>query len=466
MIIYSPLFSIFLNTFVIKILQTKQTPNFSSLFLSVYGNNLIFAVPFTIKHEIDMKQLYTLILIFAFSAGSYANRHIDLVVAQDGSGNYLSLTEAIENLPMYQFQRFVILIKNGVYNEKIRIEQDNLTLLGESRDSTIIQYSQLRTDWIESKDWIGPAVINIHADDVVLENLTIENSQPEVGPHAFTIYGTGTRTIIQNCNVKSKGGDTVSLWNFKNGMYYHANCYFEGAVDFVCPRGWCYIRDSEFYEVKKTAAIWHAAPENKEQKFVLENCTFNGVEGFYLGRHHYEAQFYLLNCHFPENMINKPIYLEVNSDPSKNRPYFWGDRYYFYNCTRTGGNYEWFANNVQVDPELIDPEWTFDGRWNPESTTAPVLTEVLTDGRQIHLIFNEKLTIRGKLKLMTESGKELIFKEGEGRDRLRLESIEKITLADLKGEFTIVTGEIIATEASAMERKVDKTFRMNNFKTD
>ncbi len=89
------------------------------------------------------------------------------------------------------------------------------------------------------------------------ENLTIENNQPEVGPHAFAVYGTGTRTIIENCKVLSKGGDTVSLWNYKTGMYYHAGCTFEGSVDFVCPRGWCFIKNSKFFELKQTASIWH-----------------------------------------------------------------------------------------------------------------------------------------------------------------------------------------------------------------
>ncbi|MFX0137537.1 MAG: hypothetical protein ACFFDN_28120, partial [Candidatus Hodarchaeota archaeon] len=128
--------------------------------------------------------------------------------------------------------------------------------------------------------------------------MTIENSQPEIGPHAFAIYGTPNRTIIVNCNVVSKGGDTVSLWNYKQGMYYHANCFFQGAVDFVCPRGWCYIRDSRFYEVKETATLWHAGNYHPDQKFVLVNCSFDGVKGFQLGRHHYEAQFFLLDCNF------------------------------------------------------------------------------------------------------------------------------------------------------------------------
>lgn len=404
--------------------------------------------------------LILLVTLLMLNLNTRGMRHVDLVVAQDGSGDYRSLTEAIGNLPMYQFQRLVILIKNGVYNEKIRIEQDKLTLLGESRDSTIIQYSQLRTHWIENKDWIGPAVINIHADDLVLENLTIENTQPEIGPHAFAIYGTGTRTVLLNCTVKSKGGDTVSLWNPKNGMFYHANCHFEGAVDFVCPRGWCYIRNSTFYEHKQTAALWHAAPENEDQKFVLENCRFDGVEGFDLGRHHYEAQFYLLNCTFSKNMSDRPIYLHRYDDPSKNRPYFWGDRRYLYNCKHEAGDPGWMINNLPLPADSVSAAWTFDGLWNPEATEGPRLIGVSVEDSSAILVFSEPLSIRRRLVLQTESGKTLTLSEGHGRDRLRMLSDESLSESDLKGIFTIVSGEILASLAGVQERKVPEQFGM------
>lgn len=411
-----------------------------------------------------MKAFTFLLLIgcMVLAHNTRAMCHVDLVVAQDGSGDYRSLTEAIAHLPMYQFERLVIFIKNGVYNEKIRIEQDNLTLLGENRDSTIIQYSQLRTDWIENKDWIGPAVINIHADDLVLENLTVENTQPEIGPHAFAIYGTGTRTVLLNCTVKSKGGDTVSLWNPKNGMFYHSNCHFEGAVDFVCPRGWCYISNSTFYEHKKTAALWHAAPENKNQKFVLENCRFDGVEGFDLGRHHYEAQFYLLHCTFSKNMSDRPIYLHRYDDPSKNRPYFWGDRRYFYNCKHEAGDPDWLINNLPLPADSVTSAWTFDGLWNPEATKGPRLTEISFDDSSAVLVFSEPLSIRGELVLQTESGKMLSFYEGRGRDRIRMLCRQTLSESDLKGGFSIISGEIIASIAGVKERKVPEQFGMAN----
>ena len=199
----------------------------------------------------NKKIFLILVPILFFSVPLFPQYKHFISVSKDGSGDFKTITAAVKSLPMFNYERVVIFIKNGVYNEKFRITQDYITLKGENRDSTIIEYNQLRTDWIANEDPKGPAVINIHADDIIIDNLTIENTQPKIGPHAFAIYSDGTRTIIINCNVLSKGGDTVSLWDYKTGMYYHANCKFQGSVDYVCPRGWCFIKDSKFYELLK-----------------------------------------------------------------------------------------------------------------------------------------------------------------------------------------------------------------------
>ena len=183
----------------------------------------------------DMKKLNLKIklifLILLFSLTNIkASTLADIIVDPNGNGDYQNISAAISALPMFAYQRVVILIRDGVYEEKIRIDQNYVTLRGENRDSTIIRFNQLRSDWDNNKDNIGPAVINIFGDDVILDNLTVENTQPEIGPHAFAIYGKGTRIILTNCNILSKGGDTVSLWSYKEGMYYHSNCYFQGGL--------------------------------------------------------------------------------------------------------------------------------------------------------------------------------------------------------------------------------------------
>ena len=401
--------------------------------------------------------LFILIILNALTT-IYANNRPLIVVAQDGSGDYTTITQAIDALPMYNYERTIIYIKNGIYNEKFRIEQDNITLKGESKDSTIIEYNQLRTDWIKHPDHIGPAVINIHADDVILENLTVKNTQPIIGPHAFAIYGRGTRTIIKNCNVLSEGGDTISLWNYKTGMYYQADCNIRGAVDFVCPRGWCFIKNSKFYEVKsRTASIWHAGGYDVNQKFVLDNCSFDGTENFYLGRHHYEAQFYLLNCTFSKNMADKPVFHVVNKDPKDNRPFNWGERDYYYDCHREGGDFNWFINNISSakdspDPKDITAAWTFDGKWDPESESGPKISNYTINGDSILFFFNEHITIIGNPELKTPSGKILKYNSGGGSNTLKFVFNSNLSNDDLKNLGMPFDGKVLGTIASVKDR--------------
>ena len=419
--------------------------------------------------KIVLPLLTTLILLALFERSlAQAIFHADIIVDQSGKGDYRTITAAIAALPMYTYQRTIIFIKNGVYNEKLRLEQNYITLRGESRDSTIIRYSQLREDWNKNKDYLGPGVINIDGDDIVLDNLTIENGQPEIGPHAFAIYGlTCNRIVITNCNVISKGGDTVSLWNYKDGMYYHANCYFEGAVDFVCPRGWCFIRDSKFYEVKETAALWHAGSYDSEQKFVIRNSDFEGVPGFQLGRHHYEAQFYLIDCRFPKNMADRSIYHVMSDDPDKNNPYYSGDRKHFYNCTKSGEAFDWYKNNLDrasgsLSPEEITPAWTFGGEWDPEDTQPVRVTDYTIAENSVTLAFSEIVTVRGKPVFKNKAGKEfrIVMQRFTDINQLTFVADSQITKEDLADELFLQDGGIVNSIASVQERSVGSTFRL------
>jgi pectinesterase len=405
-----------------------------------------------------VKHLILFVLFLTLSVQAQEKRFI--TVAQDGSGDFKTITAAIQSLPYFNYQRTVIFVKNGIYNEKIRIDQDYVTLRGESRDKTILQYSQLRTDWIANKDSLGAAVINLNGDDFVLENMTVENTQPQVGPHAFTIYGTGTRTIILNCNVLSKGGDTVSLWDYKTGMYYHANCSFVGAVDFVCPRGWCFIRDSKFYEVKKTASVWHAGADNINQKFVIVNSYFDGIKGFELGRHHYEAQFYLIDCTFSDSMSARPIYrVTYPAEPERDRPFNWGPRYY-YMGNKSNSKLEWNINNLQTavgspSKNQITPNWTFDGMWDPESKEEVKVISYEIRNKFLVVRLSEKVTVVGKPELIFSDKLRFTYVDGSGSDTIRFESKEPTEVNNkIKGIGSIQKGNIFASTASVSPRLV------------
>lgn len=399
----------------------------------------------------------------------------DLVVAADGSAQFTTIQAALDSLPADNRERLVVFIKDGTYREKIRIDARFITLRGQSRDGTKIEFPQGREEFGQQPDALGFAVVNINSDDCVLENLTVENTHGVIGKHAFAIYGKADRTVITDCNVYSQGNDTLSLWKGDTGRYYHARLKVRGSVDFICPRGWCYITDSDIYEVNPgaSAAIWHDGSKDRDQKFVLRNCRFDGVEGWRFARHHADAQFYLLDCTFsaalrdlaPKRVIyplgDKPI---TEADRKRNAELDlinrWGERFYYHNVRRTGGDYAWHADNLATavgspKPEQITAKWTFAGTWDPENTTGPTIMAIAREGRVVKVHFSENVTVKGRPTLMLRSGHPATYDSGSGSDTLVFmgsagENADALRL-ELNG------GAIIATEAHATLRTAELT---------
>jgi pectinesterase len=324
------------------------------------------------------------ILTCMFSSSLEAKEKANIIVAQDGSGHCKSIQDALNLVPAENRKNVIILIRKGIYREKLFITNSFVTLVGEDRDSTRIVYAELRKNWNNEhngSDW-GSAIVNIDSfvTDITIANLTVHNNYGGLfgdHDHQFAVRGGGTRVIILNCNIIADGGDTLSLWNKVDGMYYHSHCYFEGWVDYVCPRGWCYITDSKFYGHNLSASIWHDGDTDKNQKFVIRYSTFDGVEGFSLGRNHRDGQIYLLDCIYSRAMADQPIYLPKTSKT----PWKWGDRHYYYNCYREGGNFDWFRDNLGTAADSptesdVTAKWTFDGMWDPEETMPAVLPMV------------------------------------------------------------------------------------------
>jgi len=308
-----------------------------------------------------------------------------IVVDVNGNGDFKSIQEAIISLADSSKTPRTILIKKGVYKEKLFIEKSNIVFEGEDKEKTIITEAIARDEWrCEHKDDWGVATINVRANDITLINLTIVNSfgfdfkeekiidcpldtatkQKKIGKygHQMALRAMNcTRLKAVNCHFRSFAGDTVSPWETENGMWYFKDCVMEGGVDFYCPRGWAWAENCEFISHGGTAAIWHDGSGNQDSKTVLVNCSFKGYDGFMLGRYHRDAQFYLINCVFADNMKDSAIYRVPTTNVIQ-----WGHRVYYYNCHRKAGDYKWFADNINKEMvSKINVKWVFGNRWKP-----------------------------------------------------------------------------------------------------
>lgn len=321
-----------------------------------------------------------------------------IVVDQRGVADFVSIQDAINSLSDTASAPRIIYIKAGVYKEKIFVEKDFVSLIGEDKNTTILTISLARDIWrCENDDDWGVATINLNSNDIVLENLTITNTYgfenqnnatpalincPKDSLHpnkevrnsghqmALRSFAT-TRLVAKNCIFRAYGGDTVSPWNAEAGFFYFKDCIMEGGVDFYCPRGWAWAENCSFIAHGNTAAIWHDGSKNEDAKTVLVNCSFTGDPGFKLGRYHRDAQFYIINGWFAKEMADAPIYLNPSNPQNQIN---WGQRVYFYNAVKEGAAFAWLKNNLEtakgnIKPENITPNWLFGGSWMPDTTT-------------------------------------------------------------------------------------------------
>ena len=157
-------------------------------------------------------------------------------------------------------------------------------------------------------------------------------------------------------------------------------------------------------------------------------------------------------------MADTPIYRVSYPDhPEKDRPFNWGKRYYYYNCHREGGDYSWFKDNLNEvknspAPSDITPAWTFDGKWDPESTVGPhIIKHEIHDG-YVLLFFNETLTVIGKPELKSKSGVEFIYDSGAGSDTIRFNCKGKCIESDLTGFKLSNNVKVFGNRASVTER--------------
>lgn len=290
-----------------------------------------------------------------------------------------SIQVAISKAPATPTEPFKILIRKGRYNEKVIVDRPNIVLVGEDRDSTILVLAErngreLVKEYNGKRTGNGVIVIQEGADDCVISGLTVYNNYgttvENTTTHQMAIFGRATRTIVINSNVWADGNDALSLWAPNSGgMYYHADLSIRcPGVDFLCPRGWCYATRCKFYGDGR-ALIWHDGRGDKSKKLVITESDFDSKRPAPLGRYHHDSKFFLLHCNFSERILDSNIkyaYTDKVLDPCP-----WGQRVYFFDCHREGGDSGWLADNLDASDEApefhgVTAKWTFDEKWDPE----------------------------------------------------------------------------------------------------
>ena len=207
-----------------------------------------------------------------------SNKDYNFVVAADGSGDYTTIQAAINAVPDYRKAGPTrILVRKGVYKEKVVIAQskEKVQLIGE--DGAVITYDDYASKpniFGENKGTSGSGSIFIFGPDFVAENITFENSSGPVG-QAVACHVGADRAVFRRCRFL---GFQDTLYTFgENTREYYEDCYIEGTVDFIFGKATAVFNRCELHSLGTGYLTAPATPEGCKYGYVFYDCKLTAA---------------------------------------------------------------------------------------------------------------------------------------------------------------------------------------------
>lgn len=224
-----------------------------------------------------MKKLLILIFILTDCAVLLAQKR--MVVAQDGSGQYKTVQEAVNAVPDNDQMVTEIFVKKGIYKERIviPINKINITLIGEDVKNTILTYDNYAGKLDSAGKTLGTsrsASFYVYGNGFTAKNITFENAAGPVG-QALAISVIGDRAAFFNCRFL---GFQDTIYTHGNGSrQYYSNCYIEGTTDFIFGAGTALFENCHIFCKQGGRYITAASTlDTTKYGYVLLHCTITG----------------------------------------------------------------------------------------------------------------------------------------------------------------------------------------------
>ena len=194
------------------------------------------------------------------------------IVEPNSDGDTTPIQNAInaapnDNTPYYIF------VKKGTYEGHVQINRANIHLMGQSRENTIISWNKLHNEDGGNVD--TNATINVTANDVSFDNLTIRNTRSNEG-QALALYTKADRIIITNCNLL---GWQDTYRTGKDGQRHLVrNSKISGTTDFIYGAGEAYFDECTLHVVRKSNVIVAPDHSNAKYGYVFRNATITAEQ--------------------------------------------------------------------------------------------------------------------------------------------------------------------------------------------
>lgn len=221
----------------------------------------------------------------------------DLVVAQDGSGDFFTVGEAVAAVPDFNKSELLLRVMEGTYREKISIPYTKRNVRMEGRGEVKITWD----DYASKKGITGHEVgtsgsssVYFGGDNWTVCDVTFENAAGPVGQAvAVQCLADGLRFVrcrFLGCQDTlylygsgNRDGETLT----ENVHHRFEQCYIEGTTDFIFGAAAALFTDCEIRSLADSYVTAASTCRGQRCGFIFRNCRLTAAEGVtkcYLGR--------------------------------------------------------------------------------------------------------------------------------------------------------------------------------------
>ncbi|KAH7857896.1 hypothetical protein Vadar_017698 [Vaccinium darrowii] len=218
----------------------------------------------------------------------------NVVVAQDGSGQYKTINEALQEVPNNGNNTFVIYVKAGVYNEYVNISKsmDNVYLLGDGPTATKITGSR---SYVGGYNTFTTSTVSVDGDRFMAKDIGFENTAGAAKHQAVALRVSSDWSVLYNCQID---GYQDTLYAHVHRQFYR-ECVISGTVDFIFGNAAAVFQNCKMLIRKpldtQSCMVTAQGRTDKRQVTgtVLQNCTISAAPEYipvqaefqsYLGR--------------------------------------------------------------------------------------------------------------------------------------------------------------------------------------
>ena len=257
----------------------------------------------------------------------------ELYVSSDTDKDFRTVSDAVAAARGYSGMKVIIYIAAGVYNERICVEQDNVSLIGAEDGVTKITYSHYANEVMPEGDKRGTfrtASVFIDSDDFYASNITFSNEagQGDIVGQAIAMYADGDRLIFENCRFDGFQ-DTlftaplpkkeIQPGGFKGpkqyaprkvGRHLYKDCYIAGNIDFIFGGAVAYFENCEIFSKKRGEDI-----SGRPQGYIIAPSTFEGQKyGYVFNKCRFTSDCPDASCYLGRPWRNFAKCVIINSD--------------------------------------------------------------------------------------------------------------------------------------------------------